>query len=48
MKKKKFYIVAVITAIILFLVFFSTYEKGGVVGTWGLNRSITWGWDFGL
>ncbi|SFN05516.1 hypothetical protein SAMN05421594_0679 [Chryseobacterium oleae] len=48
MKKKKFYIFAIIAAIILFLAFFSKYEKGVEVGIWGMNRSINWGWNFGF
>lgn len=46
MKKKKFYIFAIISVIIVFLVFVSKYEKGLKIGTWGKNRSINWGWNF--
>ena len=48
MKKKKLYIFAIIVVVIIFLAFFSNYEKGVEVGTWGINRSINWGWDFGF
>lgn len=48
MKKKNLYIVAIISLIIMFLAFFSQFEKGVKVGTWGVNRSITWGWNFGF
>ena len=48
MKKKKLYIFAIIAAIILFLTFFSKFEKGVEVRTWGMNRSINWGWNFGF
>lgn len=46
MKKKKLYIFTII-AIILLLVF-SRIEKGLKIGTWGMNRSINWGWNFGF
>jgi len=48
MKKKKLYIFAIIVVVIIFLAFFSNYEKGVEVGNWGINRSINWGWDFGF
>lgn len=48
MKKKKLYIFAIIVVGIIFLTFFSNYEKGVEVGTWRINRSINWGWDFGF
>lgn len=48
MKKKKLYIFAIIAVIIISLTFFSKYEKGVVLGTWGKNRSIDWGWNFGF
>lgn len=44
MKNKKVYIFAIIATIILFVAFFSKYEKGEV-GTWGVNRSITTEWN---
>lgn len=47
MKKKKLYIFVII-AIVLFLIFFSRVEKGVEVVTWGVNRSINWGWNFGF
>ncbi len=47
MKKKKFYILAIVVIIILFLTFLCTYEEG-VAGSWGMNRSINWGWNFGF
>lgn len=48
MKKKKLYIIVKVSLIIMLLAFFSKFEKGVKVGTWGVNRSITWGWDFGF
>jgi len=48
MKKKKLYAFVLLATIILFLVFFSKYKKGVEVGTWGMNRSITWAWNFGF
>lgn len=48
MKKKTLYIFVIITIIILFIVFFSNYEEGLKVSTWGMNRSISWGWNFGF
>lgn len=48
MKKKKFYIFAIIAVIILLLAFFTKYEKGVEVGAWGMNRTINWGWNFGF
>jgi len=48
MKKKKLYIFAIIMAIILFSAFFSKYQKVIEVGTWGMNRWINWGWNFGF
>lgn len=32
----------------LSLAFFSKYEKGAKIETWGMNRSINWGWSFGF
>lgn len=45
MKKKKLYF-AIIAVIILFLAFFAKYEIGLELGTWGMNRSINWEWNF--
>jgi hypothetical protein len=42
MKKKKLYIFAIITIVIIFLAFFSKYEQGLKMGTWGMNRTINW------
>ena len=36
-KRRVFYLPKVITV-----------EKGVKIGTWGVNRSINWGWDFGF
>lgn len=48
MKKNKFYIFAIIVVTIVFLAFFSNYNKGVEVETWGVNRSINWGLNFGF
>ncbi|MET3532032.1 ABC-type uncharacterized transport system permease subunit [Chryseobacterium flavum] len=46
MKKKKLYIlIAVIT---ILLIIFTKTEKGTTIGTWGKNRAISWGWNFGF
>jgi len=45
LKNKKLYILVVIATIILFLSFYSKYENGDT-GTWGVNRSLTSGWNF--
>lgn len=46
-KKETLYLLIVAT-LILFLAFFTKYDKGVKVGTWGFNRSINWGWNFGF
>jgi hypothetical protein len=48
MKKNKLYIFVIMAVIILLLIFIFEYEKGVKIGTWGVNRSINWGWDFGF
>lgn len=48
MKRKNLYILVIITVTMLFLAFFSKYEKGVKIETWGMNRSINWGWNFGF
>lgn len=48
MNKKKLYIIVIVLVIIILLSFFSKFEKGVKVENWGVNRSITWGWDFGF
>ncbi|CAD0220500.1 hypothetical protein KYG33_08585 [Chryseobacterium sp. D764] len=47
MQKKKLYIlIAVFIAVLL--MFFTEYEVGTETGSWGRNRTINWGWNFGF
>jgi len=43
MKKKIFIVILVI---LLLTIFFVEYQKGSVIGTWGRNRIIEWGWSW--
>lgn len=46
MKKKKIWIIIIIIIIVFILFTFSEYQKGTLIGTWGRNRTINWGWGF--
>ncbi|WPO92323.1 hypothetical protein [Chryseobacterium sp. HR92] len=47
MKKKKIYILIIVTIVLLFI-FFAEYKVGTETGSWGRNRTINWGWNFGF
>ncbi|MCD1118298.1 hypothetical protein [Chryseobacterium turcicum] len=45
-KKKRLLLICLLISFLLLIYLNVNYNKGLVVGAWGRNRSINWGWDW--